>query len=43
MKIPRNRDWPFTIILTLMLMLGLALAVADPSCRYRGPPTLPSR
>jgi hypothetical protein len=33
MKIPRDRDWPATIALAVMLALIVMLAMMDPSCR----------
>ncbi len=31
------RDWTFTVILTMLVLLTLALAMFDPSWHYRSP------
>lgn len=44
MKKPSVRDWPFTIAMTVLLIVTLVLAFLDPSCQYRGEwPALPTR
>jgi hypothetical protein len=39
------RDWTFTVILTVLVILALALAMCDPSWHYRSPPpdAIPTR
>ena len=49
MKLPMKqlpaRDWTFTVILTVLVLLALALAMFDPSWHYRSPPpsAIPTR
>lgn len=36
MKQPPDRDWPFAITLTVLIIVVLVAVMLDPSCHFNG-------